>query len=425
MKLAVIGVGNAGSRIVNQMLDIEQSSGRNLCNGNTLLVNSTKPAFDAPEHVPEERRLTIGDVYWEADGSDIDGNPDLAAEIAREEKNDLIRAFDLIEFHQIHGILVVAGLGRGTGGGAGAVVIEQLKEICDDPVYAVGVLPSDSEGEQSSLNAARSLQSFVAAADNVIAFDNDAWEDDDHPDDGTPDSAVDEAESGDDASTDDDAPVAKDDAAGGDYTRMNVELAKRLVTLFAAGEIRGSSGSENLMDPSDIMRTLDTGGVSSIGYASVDLPQPGGVRSLLRSVQDRFSWMPEGDWGSDPEIDGDDGATDAAKINNLVRQAADSKLTLPCEITSADRALILLSGPSRTLSRKGFEGGRYWLEQEADIVDVMAGDEPHDRATELTVVILFSNVTDVARIDAIQERAVEYQHSLRTEGTPTGTTNSQ
>jgi cell division GTPase FtsZ len=84
MKLAVVGVGNAGSRIVNQILDRETTTGRNLSDGNALLVNSTEPTFDTTERVPEDRRLTIGDVHWEIDSADIDGDPDLAAEVARE-----------------------------------------------------------------------------------------------------------------------------------------------------------------------------------------------------------------------------------------------------------------------------------------------------------------------------------------------------
>lgn len=408
MKLAVVGVGNAGSRIVNNILHVEQETGRNLSNGNTLLVNSTKPTFDVDEHVPEERRLIIGDVYWDADGSDIDGDPELAATIAREEKNDINRAFDLIEFHQVDGILVVAGLGRGTGGGAGAVVIDQLNEICDHPIYAVGVLPADSEGEEAALSAARTLQSFVTKADNVITFDNDAWQEDDEQ------RWVDEVEAPDGVETSDGDAPSGDHADGSGYAPVNAALAERLVTLFAAGEFSSPSASESRMDPSDIMRTLDTGGLSSIGFASVELPQGGGIRSLVRSLSNRYSWMPGGAWASAPltELDDEDAGTAAAKINTLVREAARSKLTLPCEITSADRALVVLSGPSETLSRKGFEGGRYWLEREADIVDVMAGDEPHDRATSLTAVVLFSNVTDVERIDEIQEAAVEHQRTL-------------
>lgn len=412
MRLAVVGVGNAGSRIVNRILEAEAASGRNLTSGNALLVNSSTPTFDTSEYVPEDRRLVIGDVLREVDGQGIDGDPDRGAEVAREEHNEIVRAFDLLEFHEVDGVLVAAGLAGGTGGGAGAVVIDLLQSICDDPVYAVAVLPASAEGADRALNAARSLQSFVAKADNVLAFDNEAWVEDgatrdrtaegaDHDRPADADVAVGAADSSESvdaggAEGADDAP----DAIRTDYARTNRALAERLVTLFAAGELSGASAPENRMDPSDVMRTLDTGGVSTIGYASVDVPRDGGLHSWLRTWWNRLSPTTSGE-----EVDEEE-PTDAAKISRLVRRAARSKLTLPCEVRSADRALVLFSGPSRALSRKGFESGRYWLEGEADVVDVMAGDVPHDGSPTLTAVVLFSNVTDVPRIDAMQAQAV-------------------
>ncbi len=409
MKLGVVGVGDAGSRIVNRILAVEKAFGRNLCNGNALLITSTKPAFETTERVPEERRLTIGDVQWEVDNTTIEGNPDVGRDVAIEEQNEIIRAFDRIEFQELDGVLVVAGLAGGTGGGAGAVVLDQLQTICDDPVYAVAVLPEESEGRRPALNAARSLQSFVERADNVIAFDNEAWR------------ANDATVPGSRTTDEDDDPA--DDSSGedphhaadpGSYARVNAALAERLVTLFAAGEFGDDSAADHQMDPSDIMRTLDTGGLSSIGYASTDVEQLGGILPWIRAVRERLPWT------ADDEEAGDE-ATDAATINALVRRAARSKLTLPCNVQSADRALILLSGPPRTLSRKGFESGRYWLESEADVVDVMAGDEPHEGSGTLTAVVLFANVTDVPRIEAMQETALGGAASRSTDEKRPGT----
>ncbi|HKJ59210.1 MAG TPA: cell division protein, partial [Halobacteriales archaeon] len=68
MRLAVVGVGGAGSRIANRTLAVERASGRNLCNGNALLIGSTPTEFDEKEHVPEERRLLIGDTYGAVEG---------------------------------------------------------------------------------------------------------------------------------------------------------------------------------------------------------------------------------------------------------------------------------------------------------------------------------------------------------------------
>ncbi|HKJ59028.1 MAG TPA: tubulin/FtsZ family protein, partial [Halobacteriales archaeon] len=362
----VVGVGGAGSRIANRILAVERASGRNLCNGNALLIGSTPTEFDEKEHVPEERRLLIGDTYGAVEGRGTDGDVERGAEVAREDRNEILRAFDMLEFFQVDGILLVAGLGGGTGGGAGSVVIDELKAVCDKPVYAVGVLPAASEGRDAAMAAARSLQSFVERADNVVLLDNETWQ---------------------------------DEAPEGDYAEANRAVAERLVTLFAAGEFSGGTLAENRMDPSDIMRTLDTGGVSTIGYAATDVPRTGLVSRLLD-----HPWLDRLPWRDDE--DEEEELSDAAKINKLVRRAARSTLTLPAEISSADRALIMLSGPEKSLSRKGFESGRYWLEKETDTVEVMAGDEPHNAASELTATVLFSNVTDVPRIEAMQAQAL-------------------
>lgn len=365
MRLAVVGVGSAGSRIVNRILEVEESTGRNLSRGNALVIDTGLTDFEADEYVTEDRRLVIGDVHREVNGEGAGGDPDLGAEIAREERHDIVRAFDAIEFTAVDGVLLVAGLGGGTGSGAGAVVLEALQAICEIPVYALGVLPSVEEGGDRALNAARALRSFVEIADNVIVFDNDTW--------GSEEGQYDE-----------------------DYRDMNHALATRIVTLFAAGEFDEPTVGENRMDPSDIMRTLDTGGLSTIGYAASDLSEPSGLFAWLRNI----SWP----WQSGE--DEEEPPTNAARINQLVRRAAHSNLTLPCEISSAERALILLSGPPRELSRKGFESGRYWLEEEADTVEVMAGDEPHERTSELTAVVLLSNVTDVPRVESMQAHAL-------------------
>ncbi|MFT4947066.1 MAG: cell division GTPase FtsZ, partial [Natronomonas sp.] len=116
---------------------------------------------------------------------------------------------------------------------------------------------------------------------------------------------------------------------------------------------------------------------------------------------------------------GDDEITDATKIKELIQATVNSKLTLPCEVDSAERAMLSLSGPPDVCSRKGFETGRYWLEKETDTVQIWAGDEPHD-ASLIAASVLLSNVTDVPRIDEIQERAIAYKRDQSDGGAATG-----
>ena len=364
MKLAVIGVGNAGSKVLDRMLAFEDETNRNLCR-HVLAINTARTDLAKPDYVPHERRILVGDTHQKAKGHGVGGDVEIGAEVMKQDLDEIRRAFDDVEIHDVDAILVSAGLGGGTGSGGGPVIIDELQKMCDEPVYGLGVLPGQYEGGRPALNAARSLQSFVNKVDNFIAFDNDAWR-------------------------------ARDQTLQEGYDEMNKELATRIVTLLAAGEHDEPEVAENVMDSSDIIRTFAAGGVSSIGYAASPLDvEDGGFLSRFRENHNY------------------DGGTQAAKINGLVRRAVNSRLTLPCDVASADRVLAVISGPSDQFSRKGLESSRQWLEERCETVEVLAGDDPRGSATTISATVLLSNVTETPRIDEIQSQAVDAQDSIR------------
>jgi cell division GTPase FtsZ len=364
MKLGTIGIGNAGSKIVDKMVEFESLTDRNLCR-HVMVINTARTDLSKPDHIPEDKRILIGDTHQKAKGHGVGGDVEVGAEVAKNDIDEIRRAFDDVDIHEVDAILVCASLGGGTGSGAAPVVISELQKMYDEPVYGLGILPGKYEGGRPALNAARSLQSFVNNTDNFIAFDNDAWR-------------------------------SKDQTVGEGYDGMNRELATRIVTLLGAGEYDEPTVAENVMDASDIIRTLDTNGISSIGYASTSVDgKDDGFLTRFRE---------------DYEIE--DSGSAAAKINGLVRRAVNSRLTLPCDASSADRALIVISGPPSEFSRKGLESAREWIETEVDTVDVLAGDDPRENASALSAVVLLSNVTETPRIKAIQEQAVAAQDKI-------------
>ncbi|WP_152042945.1 tubulin/FtsZ family protein [Salinigranum salinum] len=364
MKLGTIGIGNAGSKIVDKMVEFESLTDRNLCR-HVMVINTARTDLSKPDHIPEDKRILIGDTHQKAKGHGVGGDVEVGAEVAKNDIDEIRRAFDDVDIHEVDAILVCASLGGGTGSGAAPVVISELQKMYDEPVYGLGILPGKYEGGRPALNAARSLQSFVNNTDNFIAFDNDAWR-------------------------------SKDQTVGEGYDGMNRELATRIVTLLGAGEYDEPTVAENVMDASDIIRTLDTNGISSIGYASTSVDgKDDGFLTRFRE---------------DYEIE--DSGSAAAKINGLVRRAVNSRLTLPCDASSADRALIVISGPPSEFSRKGLESAREWIESEVDTVDVLAGDDPRENASALSAVVLLSNVTETPRIKSIQEQAVDAQDKI-------------
>lgn len=384
MKLAVFGVGDAGTRIVETLLEAQIETGRNFIDDNVLVINTAAEAFGEATTLPEKRQVLIGDTHPEVnqyvdptddgntdDESDTDaapgvnGDPDLGAAVAEDELPEIRRALDLVDDTEVDAVLLVAGFGGGTGAGVGSVLLEELKAIYESPIYVLGVLPATTESDQRALTAARAVRTFVPRADAVLPIDNNAWRHDSG-------SLVEQ------------------------YDRINEAVVTRVLSLFAAGETDPGLVSEMRIDPADLRRTLAVGGLASIGYSTIDVEA--NDDSLLDTLLQPLGFRK----------DTPDTQTDAATVKRLIRSALDSKLSLPCAIESTDRILLIVSGPPGEISRKGFETGRYLLEQETGTVEVLAGDEPLPNAEQITATVLFSNVTTVPRIDDIQKRARKY-----------------
>ncbi|MFC7138644.1 tubulin/FtsZ family protein [Halosimplex aquaticum] len=370
MNLAVIGFGNAGGKVVDKLLAFEEDTGRSLWRF-ALAVNSAEIDLAKLDHVPRDNRILIGQTDQRVKGRGAGADPEVGADIARRDHQEIERAMDGVPIHDIDGFLVVAGLGGGTGSGGAPVIAETLHDRYAEPVYGLGILPSADEGGRAAFNAARSLTSFTEATENLICFDNDTWR-------------------------------QHGDSVEMGYERTNEEIARRVVTLLAAGELDGSQISEAAMDSSDVKRTLATGGVSSIAFASSE------VESRTREQRGLINRFTNGH-----EESGPDENDLTMKIHGLVRKAVTSRLTVPAEIDSAERSLIVVSGPPSEFSQKGLRRAREWLERETDSVEVLAGDDPREGADRLSVAVLLSNVTRVDRIDALQDQAVDAKSNIQ------------
>ncbi len=364
MKLAMIGFGQAGGKIVEKFLEYDERTGSEVV-GSALAINTAKADLMGLDRIPEEQRVLVGQARVKGHGVGADN--ELGSQIVEEDIDEIQRAIDEIPVHEVDAFLIVAGLGGGTGSGGSPVLARHLKRIYTEPVYGLGVLPGTDEGGIYTLNAARSFQTFVREVDNLLVFDNDAWR-----------RTGESIESG--------------------YDKINEEIVTRFGLLFSAGEIsKGDSVGESVVDSSEIINTLAGGGVSTVGYASetVENTRSGGLLS-------RFT-------GTEEEIDT---ANTTNRITSLVRKAALGRLTLPCEIDAVERGLVVLAGPPQYLNRKGIERGRKWLEEQTGSMEIRGGDYPLPRSNTVSSVVLLSGATDVPRIKELQEVAIEAQDNI-------------
>ena len=365
MKLALLGVGQAGGKLVDALLRYDRRTDSNVVRS-ALAVNTASADLGGLELVPRSNRLLIGQSRVKGHGVGADN--ELASEIAMEDVDEITGALDSIPAHEVDAFLVIAALGGGTGSGAGPVLVRHLKRLYTEPVYALGVLPASDEGGIYARNAARSLQTYVREADSLLVHDNEAWR-----------------ETG--------------ESVGGGYETMNEEVARRLGVLFGAGEVDpGGQVAQNVVDSSEIINTLAGGGVASVGYAAeaIEGAEPEGLLSRFQESAD------------EPAVD--PAATN--RVTSLVRKATLGRLTLPCEIGSVERALVVVSGPPDHLDRKGIERARSWVEEETGSLEVRGGDYPIPGERKLAAVVLLAGVTDAPRIEHLQARAVDAQEAI-------------
>lgn len=363
MRVFFIGFGQAGGKVVDMFIEQDKRSQTQSFRG--IAVNTARTDLMGLKHIELKDRLLIGQTVVKGHGVGTDNVT--GARVTADEIDSIINAIDSRGTHDIDAFVIVAGLGGGTGSGGSPVLARHLKRIYREPVYAIGILPTPEEGRLYSYNAARSLSTLVNEVDNTFIFDNSAWKN--------------EGESVKDA-----------------YSRLNDEIVRRFGVLFRAGEVGKAGVGEMVVDSSEIINTLRGGGISSVGYAISEKVSPRTKQQkkslfsgLMRSNKDKTEQV----------LTGED---KSAKIIALVRRAMLGRLTLPCDYSTAERALVLLAGPPEEMDRKGVEKSKSWVEENIAGVEVRGGDYPV-QSDYIAAVVVLATIGNAPRITELLETA--------------------
>lgn len=363
MRFFVIGFGQAGGKILDMLIENEKMRGSKI-KTKWLAVNTARTDLVGLKHVPMKDRILIGQTVVKGHGVGTDNK--LGAKITQDEIETILNAIDERGTHDLDAFLIVAGLGGGTGSGGAPVLAKHLQEMYSEPIYAFGILPAPEEGKLYSLNAARSMVTLMKYVDNLILFDNGAWK-------------------------------FEGMSLRESFAKINEEIVRRIALLARAGEPVEKLVGEMVVDSSEVINTLRGGGISSIGYATSIAETDKKGLSIFRRKKEEME-----------TIEGDK----AMKIASLVRRAALGRLTLPCNISTAERALILVAGPPEHLDRKGLEKAKVWLEEQISGVEVRVGDYPTRRTKYVAALVLLANVTDAPRVKELQQLAIEAKEEI-------------
>ena len=349
MKTVLVGVGQAGGKVATALTEYDDEMGFHAVR-DALAVNSAKADL---RDLPLDTVLVGQDVVK---GHGVGGDNELGAEVMQSDADEVMSELSGKIDSQTEAIFVVAGLGGGTGSGGAPVLAKELGRVYEVPVYAIGILPGRDEGALYQANAGRSLKTLAREADATVLIDNDAWR-----------------EVGD--------SVAEGMAA------INESIARRIGLLLAAGEPvedrslgLGGGGldrdvAQSVVDTSEVINTLRKGGLAAVGYAE-----------------------------SEASEDADENVN---VVTSTTRQALLTGTSLP-DATEADAALLVVAGRPDTLSRKGVERARSWIEEETGSMEVRGGDFPLD-TDRISSLVLLSGVERSSRVQEFMNRAAEAQ----------------
>ena len=336
MNVVLIGVGQAGGEITQALVEFDERMGFGAVRG-ALATNSAKTDLQA---LDLDTVLVGGD---RVKGHGVGGDNELGAEVMQADAGEVMDSLDGRITAEADAVFVVAGLGGGTGSGGAPVLAKGLNRVYSIPVYALGVLPGRGEGAMYQANAGRSLKTLVREADATLLVDNDAWH--------GAGQSVEEA-----------------------FDAINQAIAQRIGLLLASGEaVEGVA--ESVVDSSEVINTLRSGGIAALGYASAEASE--------------------------------DSGENVNTVTSVTRKALLTGTSLPDAVT-ADSALLVVAGDADRIPRKGVERARSWVEEETGSMQVRGGDFPLD-SESLASLVLLGGVERGQRVQEFMDRAREAQ----------------
>lgn len=376
MRVLAIGLGGAGNRIVNRLYDHDRRS-KVFCmsalaidlDANTLLQLDTLPSESQVFFPPIDP----------ANPYDVETNIDIEEVMTRIQRVDTV---------EIDAVMIFAGLG-GTIVDLIPLIMPQMRETFLEPIYAVVTLPRLEEGKKRSAKAADDLEMVQELFDATIVFDNETWYKKIRAS---------------------DARAITDPFGAISYNRnprlvnslLNEQIARRIGLLLRAGEFNneGLDVGELVLDAGEVLNTLTGMGTVAVGYAVERLhTSPLDVLGFWKTARQYME-------GSHKR---------AARIVKLAKRAIYEEISVPCDLTSAEKALVLVAGPSQELSLKGFVTVRKWVDRSIAGLEMRSGDYPVKNTKFVGIIIVLSGVKNVPRSEELKVLRDEYRRELEIE----------
>lgn len=355
MKLVVVGLGQCGCNIADQFYAVN-SYAKSFFEGHreiltdAFAINTDETDLSSFKNIPKDTRHRILIGSLSSFGHGVGKINTEAAKIMKETNSAVTDAIlGSSRFSEADAIIAVASGGGGTGSGVIGVLIKELKERTDKPIYAIVVLPFEFEerGDRSRavMNTATCLNTVTKYANGTFLLDNERFR-----------------------------------RTGGSLSQNLAETNWAMVSGFfdlcCAGEEHNQKyiGSK-VIDAGDIMQSLS--GITTLGRGGIELS------FFYKWHKDGFS----------------EGTKERNSAAGALRQA-ENNLGLAIDLKDARRILALVSAPKDVLSVTILDEISGYLQQRSPKAEVRIGDSPR-RDREVSVTIVASELTSVSKVESL------------------------
>jgi cell division GTPase FtsZ len=371
MRVLLIGVGGAGCRIADAIYGHDINSPSVRCTDG-IAVDRDADALRALPALPIEHR-----IYYQT----LDPNHT----IAYLPDDVIITKLQNLNPGDIDAFFICAGLGGELARGIPALV-QRVEATMVEPVFGLFTLPCNREGDTVLSLAADELDSLLPVMDGIILFDNELFFDRYQKEEEmakasgeTPKKRISLRKT---------SENIQEIPSG--YCMINNMISKQINLLLRAGEASERPGmeiGEVSLDAGEILNTMKGMGCIAIGYArdpvhATNMDIISKLRPATSSIQESHQ--------------------KALRLVEIAKKAVSEGMSVTCDLSMAEKALILIAGPPHELSMRGYMTVRHWIDRTIRGQEVRSGDYPVRNTRFIVIIILLAGLENVAKIEDIR-----------------------
>lgn len=388
LRVLIVGIGGAGCRIADAIYDDDKKSSSLRCTDG-IAIDSDASSLTTLRALPKEN------LFF---SKTLEPNHDEKTP-TRLPNDEIIARLQSLDHGDIDALIICLGLG-GTMAGLAPSLILSIRKTMVEPVFGLFTLPREAEAEEVRIQAANQIDALSGIMDGVLLFDNEKWIAKVAND---PDLQVIQhteavplpfkrSQS---------IPLA---AITSGYEGVNHVIGRWISLILRAGEVSerpGSEVGEVALDAGEIVNTLRGCGLAAIGFARdpISAVSPDLIRRLRPAGHSV-----------------DESHEKAARIIALGKRAVLEEMSVSCNIADAEKALILIAGPSHELNMRGYMAFRHWIDVNISGFEVRSGDYPIKNSRFVGVAVILSGFSHIARVDSLRairdEKILSQSHGI-------------